>query len=350
MSKDRQTVFMVDDDATNLAVGASALDGYYDVLTLNSGQKLLKVLERNIPDLILLDVEMPDMSGYDVIKQLKEKSETNQIPVIFLTAKTDGDSEFEGFSLGAIDYITKPFFPPLLLKRLEAHLSLASQKNELVEFNQKLREMVKEKTKAIVELQDGLLKTVANLIERRDGTTGDHVERVQHYLGILIRGMKNLGVYEKESSRWDVDLLLRSSQLHDIGKIGIKDSILQKPGRLTPEEFEEIKKHASIGAQIIADIEEATSEQEFLKYAKIFAASHHERWDGQGYPNRLKGESIPLLGRMMAVADVYDALISERPYKEAFPKEKAVNMIVDASGTQFDPALIEVFKSVLDEL
>jgi len=350
MGKDRQTVFMVDDDATNLAVGASALDGYYDVLTLNSGQKLLKVLERNIPDLILLDVEMPDMNGYDVIKQLKEKGETEQIPVIFLTAKTDGESEYEGFSLGAIDYITKPFFPPLLRKRLEVHLLALSRSNELAEFNQKLKELVEEKTRAIIELQDGLLKTVANLVERRDGTTGDHVERVQHYLGILIHGMKKMGVYERESSRWDVDLLLRSSQLHDIGKIQIRDSILQKPGRLTPEEFEEIKKHASIGAQIISDIEEATSEQDFLKYAKIFAASHHERWDGQGYPNRLKGESIPLLGRMLAIVDVYDALVSERPYKEPFPKEKAVMMILDGSGTQFDPALIEVFKSVLDEL
>jgi len=350
MGKDRQTVFMVDDDATNLAVGASALDGYYDVLTLNSGQKLLKVLERNIPDLILLDVEMPDMNGYDVINLLKEKKETKHIPVIFLTAKTDGESEYEGLSLGAIDYITKPFSPPLLLKRLEVHLLLASRTNELAEFNQKLREMVEAKTKAVIELQDGLLKTVANLIERRDGTTGDHVERVQHYLGILLRGMEKMGVYEKESSRWDMDLLLRSSQLHDIGKIAIKDSILQKPGRLTPEEFEEIKKHASIGAQIIAEIEETTPGQDFLKYAKIFAASHHERWDGQGYPNKLKGESIPLLGRMMAVVDVYDALVSERPYKEAFPKEKAVKMILDGSGTQFDPALIEVFKSLLDEL
>jgi len=349
MGKDRQTVFMVDDDATNLAVGASALDGYYDVLTLNSGQKLLKILERNIPDLILLDVEMPDMNGYEVIKRLKEKPETENIPVIFLTAKTDGDSEYEGISLGAIDYITKPFFPPLLRKRLEMHLLALSRRNELADFNQKLKEMVEEKTRAVIELQDGLLKTVANLVERRDGTTGDHVERVQHYLGILIRGMKRMGVYENESSRWDVDLLLRSSQLHDIGKIQIRDSILRKPGRLTPEEFEEIKTHASIGAQIIAEIEEATCEQDFLKYAKIFAASHHERWDGQGYPNKLKGESIPLLGRMLAIVDVYDALVSERPYKEAFPKEKAVKMILDGSGTQFDPALIEAFKNVLDE-
>ncbi len=210
--------------------------------------------------------------------------------------------------------------------------------------------MVYKKTKAIIDLQDGLLKSVSNLVERRDGTTGVHIERVQGSLGILIRGMKKMGVYERESSMWDVDLLMRSSQLHDIGKIAIKDSILQKPDKLTPEEFEEIKKHASIGAQIISEIEEATPEQDFLKYAKIFAASHHERWDGQGYPNGLKGESIPLLGRMLAIVDVYDALVFERPYKEAYPKEKAVKMILDGSGTQFDPDLINVFKNVLDEL
>jgi len=349
MSEDRQTIFIVDDDPTNLSVAANALDERYDVLTLNSGQKLLKILERNIPDLILLDVEMPGMNGYDVIKQLNEKPEVKQIPIIFLTAKTDDGSEIEGLSLGATDYIAKPFSPPLLLKRLELHLKLASQKKELVSFNHSLMELVDAKTKAVVDLQDAMLKTVANLVERRDGTTGDHIERVQHYLRILINGMKKMGGYEKEASDWDIDLLLRSSQLHDIGKIEIKDSILQKPGRLTPEEYEEIKKHTNIGAQIIESIEDMTSKQAFLRYAKIFAATHHERWDGQGYPNRLQGEDIPLLGRMMALVDVYDALVSKRPYKDAFPKDKAVKMIVDGKGTQFDESLIEVFLKMMDE-
>jgi len=349
MGKDRHTIFLVDDDATNLSLGLSALDGHYDVLTLNSGQKLLKILERNLPDLILLDVEMPEMSGYDVIRCLKGKKETEQIPVIFLTAKTNDENEFEGLSLGAVDYITKPFYPPLLIKRLEVHLLVASQKKELVDFNQRLMEMVNAKTRAVVELQDALLKAVANLVEQRDGTTGNHIENVQHYLGILIAGMQKMGIYEEDIAGWDIGLLVRSSQLHDIGKIVVKDSILQKPGPLTPEEFEEIKQHAAKGAQIIENIEATTSEQAFLRYAKVFAATHHERWDGRGYPNRLRGDGIPLLGRMMVVVDVYDALVSERPYKEAFSKEKAVKIIFDSVGSHFDPALIEVFKSVLGE-
>jgi putative two-component system response regulator len=349
MSEDRKTVFLVDDDATNLAVGASALDERYDVLTLNSGQKLLRVLERNSPDLILLDVEMPEMNGYQVIKSLKGRAEWEQIPVIFLTARTDGESEMEGLSLGAIDYITKPFSPPLLLKRLEVHLLVASQKKELINFNHRLMDMVNEKMQTIVELQDGLLRTVANLVERRDGTTGDHIERVQRYLRILIDGMKKTRIYEEECSQWDVGLLLRSSQLHDIGKIAIRDSVLKKPGRLTPEEYEHIKEHTSIGARVISDIEKMTPEQAFLRYAKIFASSHHERWDGQGYPEGLSGEDIPLLGRMMAIVDVYDALVSERPYKKAIPKEKAIQMMLEGSGRQFDPALMEVFLNVVNE-
>ena len=353
---ERKTILLVDDDLTNLTVGRSALEEHYDVLTLNSGARLIKALARSVPDLILLDVEMPEMNGYETIKAVKGNPDTAGIPVIFLTAKSDGDSELEGLSLGAVDYITKPFSPSLLRKRIELHLlvesqkaELQSQKRELIQFNTNLQEMVKAKTRTVVELQDALLKTMAELVECRDDITGGHIERTQSYLGTLLDAMRDQGLYKEEMASWDVKLVLQSAQLHDVGKIAIKDSILNKPGRLTDEEFEEIKKHTTFGGEVIDKIKENTSEQAFLEYAKIFALTHHEKWDGSGYPRGLKGEDIPLLGRLMAIADVYDALVSDRPYKRAFTHEEAVRIIMDGKGTHFDPALADLFFSVAGE-
>jgi putative two-component system response regulator len=216
------TIIIVDDDPTNLKIGCDALDEYYDVLTLNSGTRLFKILENNIPDLILLDVEMPGMNGYEVMRHLKSKQETKNIPVIFLTAKRDGESELEGLSLGAIDYIFKPFSPPLLLKRIENHLLLESHKNNL-------QDIVETKTKSVVELQNAVLKTMAELVECRDDITGEHIERTQKYLGIILDAIIKAGIFEEETSKWDMSLVLSSAQLHDVGKIAIKDGILQKP-------------------------------------------------------------------------------------------------------------------------
>ncbi len=349
MSLERKTVFLVDDNATNLAVGKAALAEYYKVLTLDSGERLLKVLEKNIPDLILLDIEMPEMNGYDTIKVIKSKKETENIPIIFLTAKSDGDSELKGLSMGAIDYIIKPFSPPLLLKRIEVHLLVESQKRELRKYNDHLQEMVEEKTRSVVKLQDAILKTMVELVERRDYSTGGHIERTTLYLGVLLKAMQKRNLQMEIISSWDIDLVLRSAQLHDVGKVAIRDSILQKPGRLTPEEFEEIKKHTTVGEEIVEKIKKDSAEQAFLEHAGIFAASHHERWDGSGYPRGLKGEDIPLQGRLLAIADVYDALVSERPYKKALPHEKAVAIIMEGKGTHFDPSLVDLFFSVSDE-
>jgi len=346
MAQKHKTIFLVDDDATNLAVGRDTLSAYYDILTLNSGARLLKVLERNIPDLILLDVEMPEMSGYEVIRKIKSKTETANVPVMFLTAKKDGASELEGLSLGAIDYISKPFSPPLLLKRIEVHLLVESQKQELVDFNNNLQSMVEAKTKTVTELQNAVLKTMAELVERRDDITGGHIERTQAYLKVMLAALKDQGVYEEETAEWDVTLVLQSAQLHDVGKIAIKDSILQKTSRLTDEEFAQIKKHTTFGATIIDKIKESTTEQAFLEYAKVLAVSHHEKWDGSGYPNGLKGEEIPLLGRLMAIVDVYDALISERQYKSAFTHKDAVSIMIDGRGKHFDPVLLDLFLGV----
>jgi putative two-component system response regulator len=343
MDIDKKLILLVDDNLANLKIGDNFLEEKYIVATSPSAAKMFNILKTNSPDLILLDVDMPEMNGYEAIKILKSNPETKNIPVIFLTAKNESEDELEGLTLGAIDYITKPFNPAMLLKRIEVHLLVEGQRKELQYYNKNLQEMVKEKTQGILDMQNALLKTMAELVECRDDITGGHIERTQQGIKILLEEIEKSGVYNEETEGWDVDLLLQSSQLHDVGKISISDSILKKPGKLTEEEFTEMKKHASFGEQIIEKIETLTKESDFLKYAKIFAASHHEKWNGTGYPRGLKGNDIPLLGRIMAIADVYDALTSVRPYKKAFPHEESVRIIVESSGTQFDPALVDVF-------
>lgn len=339
----RKTIFMVDDNLTNLTVGKNALLGKYKVFTIPSGSKLFEMLEKASPDMILLDIEMPDMNGFDIIKILKANEATAHIPVIFLTARSDSNSELEGLSLGAIDYISKPFSPPLLLKRIEVHLLVEEQRLELENYNQNLKGMVNDRTKTVLDLQNAILRTVAELVECRDDTTGGHIERTQNYLKVLVDALADNDAYKDEVASWNIDFLLQSSQLHDVGKIAIKDSILQKPAKLTPEEFDEMKTHTTFGVKVIEKIQENTSEATFLEYAKIFANTHHEKWDGSGYPSGLVGSDIPLQGRLMAIADVYDALISERPYKKPFSHEDAVKIISNGSGTHFDPDLVKVF-------
>ena len=346
MNIGRKTIFLVDDDATNLIVGKNVLGDNYNVVTLNSGPRLFKFLERVKPDLILLDITMPEMSGYEVMKYLKGKAETADIPVIFLTALDSEEIEYEGLSLGARDFVTKPFSPPLLLKRIELHLLVETQRQELVKYNNNLEEMVEEKIKTVVELKNVVLKTMAELVEYRDEITGGHIDRTQRYVKVMIDAMRAAGVYLDEVESWDETLVLQSSQLHDVGKISIKDSILFKPGKLTPEEFEEIKTHTVFGEKVINNLINSTADNAFLEYARIFAISHHEKWNGKGYPNGLSGENIPLLGRVMAIADVYDALVSDRPYKRAFSHEDAVQIITKDSGTHFDPVLIDLFVGV----
>jgi putative two-component system response regulator len=346
---DRKTVFLVDDDSTNLTLGRSALEEYYNILTFNSGGRLLNMLEKRLPDLVLLDVEMPEMSGYETIRTIKAQEKTAHIPIIFLTARHDLESELEGLSLGASDYIFKPFSPPLLRKRIEVQLLVESQRKELIHYNRNLRDMVKAKTKSVVELQTALLRTMAELVEYRDDITGGHIARTQGYLEVLLEALQSSGLYKEEVSTWDTELVLQSALLHDMGKIAIKDSVLLKPGSLTPEEFEHIKGHAEFGGRVIAKIKENTTDQAFLEYALIMAMTHHEKWDGSGYPAGLKGNEIPLLGRLMAIADVYDALISGRPYKTAFTHEETIRIILDSRGTHFDPELVDLFLNVAEE-
>ena len=356
MENEKKLVILVDDNPANLKIGKNALAEKFVVATAPSAEKLFSLLENNYPAMILLDIDMPEMNGYEAIKILKAKNETKNIPVIFLTGKTESEDELEGLSLGAIDYITKPFNPALLLKRIEVHMLVEIQRkllrvqaSELQFFNNNLERMVEDKTQSVLDLQNALLKTMAEMVECRDDITGGHIERTQKGIKLILDKIEEQGIYQEEIKGLNVNLLLQSCQLHDVGKISIGDNILKKPGKLDESEFEEMKKHTVFGEQIIEKIQSLAKESDFLKYTKIFAASHHERWDGSGYPRKLKGNEIPLLGRIMAIDDVYDALVSDRPYKKAFTHEEAVVIIEDGRGKHFDPALVDLFLNAQDE-
>ena len=336
-------IFLVDDSPVYLNAGKQALQEKYTVVTIPSGEKLLLMLQKARPDLILLDVEMPGMSGYDTIWEIKANPETADIPVIFLTGKNDPEDELRGLSLGAVDYITKPFSPPLLFKRIELQLLLQMQKSELRSFNENLVAMVRERTDDIHTLQNAIILWAAEMVEFRDEETGQHVERVQQYLEMLLGEIGTTTRYAAEAAAWDIDAFLQSAPLHDVGKIKIRDEILLKTSRLTDEEFAEMKLHTSYGKMLLESLQEKVPNQTFLDYAKTLTYSHHERWDGTGYPDGLRGEQIPLQARMMALADVYDALVSQRPYKEAFSHEQAMRIIAEGRGTQFDPDLTDLF-------
>jgi putative two-component system response regulator len=285
-----------------------------------------------MPDLILLDILMPDLNGFDAMKRLKTDLRYCNIPVIFLTSRDDSATEAYGFELGAVDFITKPFSEPVLLNRIDKHL--------------RIEDIIRERTYNLKRLKDSIVKVLATMVENRDNLTGKHIERTTLYVHILLENMLARDVYGDEIRNWDLETVVSSARLHDVGKIAISDIILNKPGKLTPEEFDIIKTHSLEGKKIIDTIIEESGDEDFLQNAKLFAAYHHERWDGTGYPYGLKGADIPLHGRVMALADVYDALVSDRPYKKAFPHEEAVKIITESSGSHFDPAIVDVFLEV----
>ena len=350
MEKHKNCIFIVDDNIVNLNAGKNALQDKYTTITIPSGEKLLLSLKKNKPNLILLDIEMPGISGYDVIQQIKTNPETADIPVIFLTGKNEPESEILGLSLGAVDYITKPFSQPILQKRVELHLLLKAQNDELRKFNNNLLHMVEERTNEISSLQNAVITWAAEVIEFRDEETGQHVERVQKYLKLLLDKMEKTELYAHEIATWDTEAFLMSTLLHDVGKIKIRDDILLKKARLTDDEIVDMKHHSLYGKTLLESLQDKVPNQTFLEYAKILAHWHHEKWDGTGYPDHLKGEEIPLQARMMALADVYDALISERPYKKAFSHEEAMKIISEGRGTQFDPNLVDIFVSLSEEI
>ena len=353
---DRSRIILVDDIIPNLDQGRNILKPYFEVYPAPSGAKLFEILDNILPDLILLDIEMPVMDGYEAMRRLKANPRYADIPVIFLTSKDDESSEMEGFDLGAVDYVTKPFSGPLLLKRITNQLLIVQQKNELIKSREAIQDYadnleikVKEKTAEVFNLQNAILSTVADLVEFRDKLTGGHISRTQSYLQELIEEMIRTGVYADEVSKWDMDFFLPAAQLHDVGKIAISDLILNKPGRLTEEEFEIMKTHVTVGVEAVEHIMSETQGHAFLRHALLVTGTHHEKWNGSGYPMGLSGLDIPIEGRLMAIADVYDALISVRPYKKAFSHEEACAMIEEGSGTHFDPVLVDVFRNVKDK-
>jgi putative two-component system response regulator len=346
MNKKRYKIAMVDDNIANLSIGRNMLKEHYEVYPVQSSARLFELLERVVPDLILLDVMMPDVDGYETIKRLKKDVRYDMIPVIFLTAMADVDSELEGLDLGAVDYVSKPFRAPLLLKRIKNHILISEQRNKLQYYSDYLKEEVERKTTQVIGLQDTMLKTVTEMVEFRDGNTGGHIDRTQRYLKLLVDEMERLGLYRDITCAWDTELLIASAPLHDTGKIAISDAILNKPGKLTPAEFEIMKKHVDYGVEAIERIEAESNDYHFLRFAKVIAGAHHEKWNGEGYPNGLSGYDIPLEGRLMAIADVYDALVSARPYKNAFSTAEAEKIINEDSNVHFDPLLVDVFNKV----
>jgi putative two-component system response regulator len=334
-----KTIFVVDDNDTNLVAAKTALDGTYKTFTISNAARLFKLAEKIKPDLILLDVEMPETDGFTAMEMMKTDPALapllSNVPVIFLTAVSDSNAEIRGFELGAVDFISKPFSTPILLKRIESHIETDK--------------VIKSSQQSLRNMQNAMISVIAELVENRDKITGGHIERTQQYLKILVDELIRTGTYADRISKWDLNLLLPSAQLHDVGKITVSDLILNKPAKLTDEEFAQIKTHAAEGERIIDAIIGKTADDGFLNHAKRFAGFHHEKWNGTGYPRGLIGEDIPLEGRIMAIADVYDALVSERPYKKAFPHEKAVEIILSDSGTHFDPELVKAFKNIADD-
>jgi len=330
-----KTIFVVDDSDTNLTMAESALEDQYRVMTMPSAASMFSFLEKVTPDLILLDIEMPEMNGFEALEKIKLKEKYKDIPIMFLTGRTDADVEARGFEMGAVDFVTKPFSAPVLLNRIKTHLDID--------------QVIRERTAQLHRLQNNIVSVLADMVENRDKGTGGHIERTSIYIKILIEEMKEHGVYLDEIRDWDVEKIISSARMHDLGKISISDIIVNKPDKLTDEEYELIKTHTIEGEMIIDEIISKTGEDEFLNSARLFAGCHHERWDGKGYPRGLKGDKIPLQGRIMAIVDVYDALVSERPYKKAFSDEEAVQIIMDNAGAQYDPKIAEVFFMVRDQ-
>jgi putative two-component system response regulator len=325
----RKTVFVVDDVATNLTMAVAALESQYRILTMQSASRMFTILEKVMPDMILLDVEMPEMDGFETLKKLKAHATYSSIPVIFLTGITNEETEAQGFELGVVDFITKPFSAPVLQNRIKTHLDID--------------ELIRARTAQLDNLKNSTISVLADMVETRDKNTGGHIERTSAYVEILIRAMLKDNIYIDEIKDWNIEMVVSSSRLHDIGKIAISDLILNKPCRLTTEEFELIKTHAVAGEKIIDQIIMQTGSEMFLWHAKLFAGYHHERWDGTGYPYGLQEKEIPLQGRIMAIVDVYDALMSDRPYKAAFTAAETIDIIMNCENKHFDPLIAETF-------
>lgn len=347
----KAVVLIVDDALDNLTLMDNLLKDIYTVKAANNGEKALRIARgESRPDLILLDIMMPNMSGHEVAAQLKLDPHTRNIPIIFLTAMASSEDEMRGLSMGAADYITKPISPPIVLARVETQLKVKAAADFLRDKNDFLEQEVARRTREVAAIQDVTIHAMASLAETRDNETGNHIRRTQYYVKALAEKLKRHPRFSAFLTDHVIEMLFKSAPLHDIGKIGIPDNILLKPGRFTPEEFEIMKTHTTLGRDAIVHAENQLGmDVDFLKYAKEIAYGHQEKWDGSGYPEALRGDDIPISARLMAVADVYDALISRRVYKEGMPHEKALEIIFEGRGTHFDPDIVDAFKEITEE-
>lgn len=350
-SSGRPTILAVDDAAENLQLVTLLLKDKYRVRAANNGERALKIVSATpIADLILLDVDMPGIDGYEVCRRLKAADATREIPVIFLTSRSDVKDEQAGFDVGAVDYITKPISPPILMARVNTHLINKAAKDFLRDKNAYLEQEVVRRMREVSMIQDVTITAMGSLAETRDNETGNHIRRTQNYVKALAVRLKNHPRFKDALTDEMIELLYKSAPLHDIGKIGIPDHILLKPGKLTPEEFEIMKSHTTLGRDaILAAEKNIDMPVSFLRYAREIAYGHQEKWDGSGYPEGLSADDIPLSARLMAVADVYDALISKRVYKRAFSHQEAVELITKGSAQHFDPDIVEAFLEIAED-
>lgn len=348
---DRKVVLIVDDTPANLSLLNNILKDTYRTKIATSGKKALEIAFSDTPpDIVLLDIMMPEMDGYEVCEKLKENELTADIPVVFLTAKAAIEDETKGLSLGAVDYITKPVSPPIVLERVKNHLTLKYAQDVLKHQNLILEEKVRDRTKKLGELQDVAMEAMGALAESRDPETGNHIRRTQLYVKLLAERLAEHPKFKEFLTPEVITLLYKSAPLHDIGKVGIPDNILLKPGKLTDEEFEIMKLHTVYGRDAISSAEKKLSEpSDFLMFAREIALSHQEKWNGSGYPEGLAGDAIPISARLMAIADVYDALISRRVYKPPFPHEKAIAIMSEGRGTHFDPDMLDAFLQIAND-
>ncbi len=346
------TVLVVDDTPDNLAFMTAILQHDFKVLTASDGEGALSLVRgAQPPDVILLEVTMPGLDGYQVCERLKADPATADIPVIFLTARDEVEDETRGFECGAADYITKPFVGAVVLARVKSQIEIRRMALFLRDKKDFLEQEVAQRTRELSAIQDVTILAMASLAETRDNDTGNHIRRTQHYVRTLALQLRADGRFADALSDHAIDLLFKSAPLHDIGKVGIPDRILLKPDRLTPEEFEIMKTHTTLGRDAIVHAEAMLGQDvEFLRVAKEIAYSHQEKWDGSGYPEGLAGTQIPLSARLMAVADVYDGLISTRPYKSAMSHEEAMQVIQAGSGTHFDPDVIEALTAAAETI
>jgi putative two-component system response regulator len=348
---EKATILVVDDTPDNLSLMSDLLKSDYKVKVANGGKKALKIATSDLPpDLILLDITMPDIDGYEVCQRLRSNPKTENIPIIFLTAKSGVEDERIGLELGAVDYITKPISPSIVMARVKNHLALKAMSDFLRDKNDFLELEVARRTREVIAIQDVTILAMTSLAETRDSETGNHIRRTQFYVKALAEKLRNHPRFDGFLTDSNINMLFRSAPLHDIGKVGIPDRILLKPGRFEPHEFEIMKTHTTLGYDAMRNAENSLGTNvEFLSFAKAIALSHQEKWDGSGYPQGLAGDEIPIPARLMAVADVYDALISRRVYKEGMPHEKAVLIMIEGRGTHFDADILDAFVDIQNQ-